>query len=234
MLLLLRLTNGKQTWFYSDTVSRHRKAPVTPQPDSTAASRTPAADALGARGLLLAKALSHPVRVEALRILSERVASPSDMARELELPVANVSYHVNTLLRLGFIEEVEHRHVRGSIEHLYRAIQRPIVWSDEWDAMPESAQNAMSEAWFKASMKDLRTVVEEQWFMNFPDHHLTRAPLRLDEQAWSQVSQRLAEVLDWAIGLQAEAAKRLEAGQQGGREVSALMITAYVGRLADG
>jgi predicted ArsR family transcriptional regulator len=79
----------------------------------------------------IAKALSHPIRVRALTILNDHVASSADIARELGLPVANVAYHVNTLARLGCIEEVETRQVRGALEHRYRALRRAAVHLSE-------------------------------------------------------------------------------------------------------
>lgn len=79
---------------------------------------------------LMAKAMSHPLRVQALTILNERVASPSDIAAELGMPIGRVSYHVRALLDLGCIEEVETRPVRGALEHLYRAVRRPLTYTD--------------------------------------------------------------------------------------------------------
>lgn len=54
----------------------------------------------------LAKALSHPVRAAALTILNARVASPTEIATELELPLGNVSYHINELEKYGCVELV--------------------------------------------------------------------------------------------------------------------------------
>jgi predicted transcriptional regulator len=55
----------------------------------------------------LVKALAHPVRAEALTILNTRVASPNEIAKELDLPVGNVSYHVNELEKFGCVELVK-------------------------------------------------------------------------------------------------------------------------------
>jgi DNA-binding transcriptional ArsR family regulator len=109
----------------------------------------------------LAKALSHPIRVQALKILNERVASPSDIARDLELPVANVSYHIKTLLQLGCIEEVEYRHVRGAVEHRYRAIRRADAQLDDWADMPANARDDLAGKIARAAFNDLRAAQEE-------------------------------------------------------------------------
>ena len=67
------------------------------------------------------KALAHPLRVRALAILTEREASPSELAEELDEPLGNVSYHVRLLHDLGLIELVRTTPRRGAIEHHYRA-----------------------------------------------------------------------------------------------------------------
>jgi DNA-binding transcriptional ArsR family regulator len=69
----------------------------------------------------LIKALGHPVRVRALEILNARVASPSELAKELGEPLGNVAYHVKILEENDAIELVRTAPVRGALEHFYRA-----------------------------------------------------------------------------------------------------------------
>jgi DNA-binding transcriptional ArsR family regulator len=69
----------------------------------------------------LIKALGHPVRLRVLDILNARVASPSELAKELEEPLGNVAYHVKILEETGSIELVRTAPVRGALEHFYRA-----------------------------------------------------------------------------------------------------------------
>ncbi|MDO8186235.1 helix-turn-helix domain-containing protein [Conexibacter sp. JD483] len=76
-------------------------------------------DAVDAR---VVKALSHPTRVRILELLQEReLASPVELAGELEIPLGTVSYHVRRLEQLGFIELATRTQRRGAIEHHYRA-----------------------------------------------------------------------------------------------------------------
>src|SRR5690242_20802636 len=53
------------------------------------------------------KALTHPLRVQILRALEERTASPSELADEIGAPLGNVSYHVRQLHSLGLIKLVK-------------------------------------------------------------------------------------------------------------------------------
>jgi len=68
------------------------------------------------------KALAHPTRVRILRILRDReLASPVELAGELEIPLGTVGYHVRRLELLGFIELAKRTQRRGAVEHHYRA-----------------------------------------------------------------------------------------------------------------
>jgi DNA-binding transcriptional ArsR family regulator len=71
----------------------------------------------------LARATAHPLRISILEILGidgGRVLSPSDLSRELQIPLSNTNYHVTELAKSGLIELVRERQVRGATEHFYR------------------------------------------------------------------------------------------------------------------
>ncbi|HET7445066.1 MAG TPA: helix-turn-helix domain-containing protein [Solirubrobacterales bacterium] len=71
----------------------------------------------------LARATAHPLRVSILEILGidgGRTMSPSDLCRELQIPLSNTNYHVTELAKADLIELVRERQVRGATEHFYR------------------------------------------------------------------------------------------------------------------
>jgi DNA-binding transcriptional ArsR family regulator len=71
----------------------------------------------------LARATAHPLRVSILEILGidgGRILSPSDLSKELQIPLSNTNYHVTELSNAGLIELVRERQVRGATEHFYR------------------------------------------------------------------------------------------------------------------
>jgi DNA-binding transcriptional ArsR family regulator len=92
----------------------------------------------------LARATAHPLRISILEILGidgGRVLSPSDLSRELQIPLSNTNYHVTELAKSGLIELVRERQVRGATEHFYRlpseADGEEAERSSEADAEPE-------------------------------------------------------------------------------------------------
>lgn len=71
----------------------------------------------------LARATAHPLRVSILEILGldgGRTMSPSELCRELQIPLSNTNYHVTELAKGSLIELVRERQVRGATEHFYR------------------------------------------------------------------------------------------------------------------
>ena len=72
----------------------------------------------------LARALSHPIRLEILQALQGRIASPAELSREIDQRPTVVSYHANTLLRCGCLELVHSRGRRGAIENFFAVTPR--------------------------------------------------------------------------------------------------------------
>jgi DNA-binding transcriptional ArsR family regulator len=66
------------------------------------------------------RALSHPLRLRILSLLTGAAMSTAELARELELSHAAVSFHVRQLVQAGYLELAETRSVRGGKERRYR------------------------------------------------------------------------------------------------------------------
>jgi DNA-binding transcriptional ArsR family regulator len=156
----------------------------------------------------LAKALSHPMRTHILAILNEQVASPNEIAQMLGERLPNVSYHVRALNDLGCIELVRTAQRRGAIEHYYRALQRPFFSDRDWKRLPRSARQAVSDLTLQLTWEDLSEAIKAGTFESRADRHLSRAPLVLDEQGWSEVAELLAKTLSEAEDIAAKSAKR--------------------------
>jgi DNA-binding transcriptional ArsR family regulator len=78
------------------------------------------------------KALAHELRVDILTILTERVASPNELAKELGEGLSQVSYHVNVLKDCDRIELVKTEPRRGAVEHSYRATSKTLLPAKAW------------------------------------------------------------------------------------------------------
>jgi DNA-binding transcriptional ArsR family regulator len=164
----------------------------------------------------LAKALSHPLRAHVLTILNERVASPNQIANELEEPLGNVSYHVKTLAEMDCIELVRTEPRRGAIEHFYRAVMRPFFSDRDWKRLPPSARQGISDATLQLIWEDTSEALTAGSFDRRTDRHLSRSRLVLDEQGWKQVNELLLDTMNRVVEIEAESAKRRTADGEPG------------------
>jgi DNA-binding transcriptional ArsR family regulator len=164
----------------------------------------------------LVKALSHPLRMKLLMMLNQMVASPIELARELDESLGTVSYHIRSLADLGCIELVRTEPRRGAVEHYYRAIARPEFSDRDWVQLPPSVRRSISGAVLSQIWKDTARAVEEDTFDSRPERHLSRTPLVLDQQGWDDLAEVLIETVERAMEIEAESAQRLqEAGEEG-------------------
>lgn len=156
------------------------------------------------------KALSHPLRFRILVVLNQKVASPSEIAAELEEPLGNVAYHTKILADNGAIEQVRTAPVRGALEHFYRAQIRP-WFDDELSAeLPDSIRRVLFGEIIQYIWDDVVAAGEDGGFDD-PETHITRSHLDLDEDAYREMVDLLNSVVDRALELHAEAAPRLAA-----------------------
>lgn len=73
-----------------------------------------------------AKAVAHPLRLGILETIERfgGIASPNQIAGELDEPLGNVSYHVKALLEYGWLDLVKTEPRRGAVEHFYALSER--------------------------------------------------------------------------------------------------------------
>lgn len=158
---------------------------------------------------VLVKALNHPVRVEALTILTEKIASPKEIATQIDKPLSNVSYHVRVLDELGLVEIVEEESVRGSVAHFYQAVDRPLIDNPDWEKLSPRVRSAFSGYVIETLMSDAAHSLAAGVFDQREDRHLSRTSLVLDARAWRRVSEIQAKALNQILKEQAAATERL-------------------------
>lgn len=137
------------------------------------------------------KALTHPLRVQLLRALEQRTASPSELADEIGAPLGNVSYHVRQLHGLGLIELVRRTPRRGAIEHHYKALVQPPISDEAWAGQP----GVVKESVVGTSLDELgRTVNSAAADGGFgrEEAQLVREELALDERGFRDLARELS------------------------------------------
>ncbi len=161
----------------------------------------------------LVKVVAHPVRVQALSILTERPASPKEVAAELNAPVGNVSYHMRELEQVGLIELIDEKKRRGAVEHFYRAIIRPMLDDSQWEKLNPEERQSFSSWIIQLILADASQALRAGTFDARDNRHLTRVPLQVDEEGWRELVAIQAEALQATFEVQAASAERLSAAE---------------------
>jgi DNA-binding transcriptional ArsR family regulator len=172
----------------------------------------------------LVKALAHELRVEILTILNERMASPNELAKELDEGLSQVSYHVKVLKDYECIQLVKTEPRRGAVEHYYRATSRAFLTDRDWHELPDSVRPGLSADLLELIRGDAVWALEEGTFDAREDRHMSRTPLILDEEGWGEVLDLMEDALSGIVRTQKKAATRLaKSGEEGFSATVAMM-----------
>jgi DNA-binding transcriptional ArsR family regulator len=157
----------------------------------------------------LVKALAHPLRVEILAILNERMASPNELSKELDEGLSQVSYHVKVLKDFACIEMVKTEPRRGAVEHYYRATERAFLTDADWRSLPDSIKPGVSASALKLIIGEVFNALRGGAFDARDNRHLSWTPGVVDEQGWKELADLTAETLDRTMKIHEDSAKRL-------------------------
>lgn len=144
----------------------------------------------------VAHAVIHPVRLDALSVFFERVASPKEIAKLLKVPLGTASFHVGELATDGVIELVKTEPRRGAIEHFYRAKIRPEVSDKELKAMPKAARRKFAALILQAIVAEGLASLRHGKMDTDDELNLIWMPMRLDSRGLQEVSDLQAETLE--------------------------------------
>jgi DNA-binding transcriptional ArsR family regulator len=173
----------------------------------------------------LVRALGHPVRVQALAILNERIASPKEISRELGQSVGHVSYHINVLKECDCVELVDTAQRRGAMEHYYRATDSAFLDDSEWATLPASIRPGLSAGVLQTIVDDAAAAMTSGTFAKRTDVHLSWTPMILDEDGWGELRDELMATLEKVLEIQSVSAERLAKEDASGIPVSVAMMS---------
>jgi DNA-binding transcriptional ArsR family regulator len=171
----------------------------------------------------IVKGLAHPLRIHILRVLQERVASPSEIAAGSEASLGTISYHVRYLERVGLIELTSTKARRGAVEHYYRAVGRLRITDRAWAQLPD----AVREGLLGSTLDQIGRVVTQAATgggFTRDDTHVGRHALKVDDQGFHELSVVLKDAVDAAHRIEYESARRLRATNHAGTEFDSALI----------
>ncbi len=157
----------------------------------------------------LIKALSHPLREHVLAVLNERVASTSEIGREIDLDVPAFYHHVELLEELGFLERVESRRRRGAEEHFFRAKATMFFDDEAWERIPATVRSDIAGTHIWAILSDLITALRTGAFGANPATHNTWLPGVFDRLGWQECLALMNETLNKMMAIQRRSSERM-------------------------
>jgi DNA-binding transcriptional ArsR family regulator len=168
--------------------------------------------------------------VQILSTLEDRIASPSDLATELDAPLGNVSYHVRTLADLGLVKLVKRRTRRGAVEHYYQARGRAQVTNRAWAQVPGVVKRSMVAVALEQAVDQAGAAAVAGGF-DHEDANLSRESVTLDQQGWTELSEAIGRLHQELGTIQEKSAKRLKgAGDDASRQAGLVTMLFEVGQ----
>ncbi len=143
----------------------------------------------------LAKAFTHPLRGHVWVTICEKgIASPAEIAGELELDVSEVSYHFRELKRRKLIRLVRTVQRRGFDEHFYEPCTPVLHFDDfEWMEIPAAIRSTFSGDMLRQIIEELIDALEAG-SLDARSRHLSRTWLLLDEKGWKELMRAITNI----------------------------------------
>jgi hypothetical protein len=164
----------------------------------------------------LVRSLAHPLRIQILELLTDRVASPNLIANELDSGLSDVAYHTRALDRYGALELVDTAQRRGATEHFYKATPGAFVGGPPWRKVPRTIRGGVSAATLRTFLDKAIAALEAGTLDGRDDTVFRWMPLHLDEEGWSEVVAIMEEATKLMLAAHVRSQDRLrENGGEG-------------------
>jgi hypothetical protein len=139
--------------------------------------------------ILMAQALSHPVRAQILMRLNapSRQVSPSQFSEETGKVLGDCSYHFRQLERkFKCLEVVDEIKRRGATEHVYAAIGRAMAWTAEWEMMGPMVKQLLAASILRGGVERIGASIDTGKF-DARDSITAWDCQLVDERTWGEL-----------------------------------------------
>lgn len=169
-------------------------------------------------------AVGHHVRFEALTVFNERVASPKEVGEAIGVSLNKAGHHVKELLDAGCIELVRTEPRGGSVEHFYRAIRRPELSDEEWEALPDKSRREIVATIVRNLIAEALSAIRSGKMVADRFLRLSWKSMNLDAQGREEAADEQRESLERLRKIEADSAQRMIAsGEKGMSTVIAVL-----------
>jgi DNA-binding transcriptional ArsR family regulator len=142
----------------------------------------------------IAKALAHPLRVRIMGFLSERDASASHIAREINEDGSLVAYHCRVLHDYGLVKVIEVIPTRGGPK-LLRATTESLFSDEAWSSLNFQVRAGISRETVENLGRKMNDAFSAGTFDSKVTRHLSHQTVPLDPTGWDEVNALMAFVM---------------------------------------
>ena len=158
------------------------------------------------------EALRNELRARILRyLIKEGPNSPSKIAKALGERTHNVNYHVKRLVELQCAELVDERRATPAspAEHVYRATERYLVETAEWEDLPDGVKDHLAGEFAQAHIDDIVLGFKAETLGTHERFHLTQTRILVDERGRDDLLALYERVRLESLLIQDESAERM-------------------------
>jgi hypothetical protein len=162
----------------------------------------------------LARAISHPLRVEIMVEVDRAPMSPREFMARRGGTMSNVAYHFRELAGCGCLELIAELPRKGSVEHVYDVAKRPLLSDEDFGGMPAPVRGGLNGSVLGLFVDRAVEALQAGTLEGREDWHLTWTPAKLDQRGFDRVMAMLAKVQELLAKEEEAAAQRMaESGE---------------------
>ncbi|HET7591267.1 MAG TPA: helix-turn-helix domain-containing protein [Solirubrobacterales bacterium] len=181
-----------------------------------------------ADGATAARVRRNPIRWFLAMLLSDRPMSASELARAAEMEPTAVRRHLREMEKAGAIELLELRRRRGTNEKFYRLCSDFVISDEERAKLTLEERRRIDAYTLKVALGEaLRSLVSRPTASSQgrADNCLTRVPMVLDEEGWTELARLHYESYLKVMDLREQVERRLRSrGEEGIRATSLILF----------
>jgi len=160
-----------------------------------------------------------PLRHDTLLLLASRDATVDQLAAEMNRPEAVVQHHLDALERADLVERVDGDEPGVVLYHS----QMGEMTNDEFGRLSRPEREHLTGQIHELIATDLERSIESKTFDSRVERALIRAPMRVDEKGYLELSDLHAEAMATGFEIEARAKARMEASGEAPIEVRSIL-----------
>jgi hypothetical protein len=163
----------------------------------------------------LARAISHPLRVEIMVEVDRAPMSPREFLASRGGKMSNVAYHFRELAGCECLELIAELPRGGSIEHVYGVSKRPLLSEEDFGGMPAPVRGGLNGSVLAIFVERAVEALEAGTHGREGDRPFTWSQAKLDRKGLARVNAMLDKVGELLAREEGAAAERMaESGEK--------------------